>query len=172
MTTRARLLDAFQAILLERGDRAATLDAVAVEAGVSKGGLIYHFPSRDALIAGFIERAGEWWDNELENALEQGRSVADFFLSPVADSEADIARALLVLPAADLGQEHTNRTLRSLLLRWSERLRAEAAEDPVRAELIRLVGGGLLMDALTGHTLEPELLAAVRARLLDTPDDA
>ena len=132
---------------------------------------MYHFPSRDALIAGFIERAGEWWDSELEDALAQGRSVADFFLSPVAEAEADIARALLALPVADLTQERTNRTLQTLLSRWSRRLQAEVAGDPVRAELIRLVGGGLLMDALTGRRSEPELLAAVRARLLDGPGD-
>src|SRR5690606_13182471 len=41
---RAKVLDAFVSILLEHGERAATLDAVAAAAGVSKGGLLYHFP--------------------------------------------------------------------------------------------------------------------------------
>ncbi|WP_326601007.1 TetR/AcrR family transcriptional regulator [Rhodococcus sp. PD04] len=52
---RAKLLDAFVTILLEQGERAATLEAVAATAGVSKGGLLYHFPSKDALVEGLAE---------------------------------------------------------------------------------------------------------------------
>lgn len=166
MTTRDRLLDAFQTIVLEGGDRAATLDAVATRAEVSKGGLIYHFPTREALIAGFVERAGRWWDREIEEALAQGRSVAEFLLSPVSDAETDTARALLALSPTDLEQERTRRTLQRLLDGWSERLRADC-DDPVQAELIRLVRFGLLLDALTGRVPDPQLLASVRARLLD-----
>ena len=33
------------------GERSATLDTVAKRAGVSKGGLLYHFPNKEALIA-------------------------------------------------------------------------------------------------------------------------
>ena len=33
-----------------------TLDAVAKQAGVSKGGLLYHFPSKDALLTAMVER--------------------------------------------------------------------------------------------------------------------
>ena len=37
----------------------ATLDAVAAAAQVSKGGLLYHFASKDALAAGLLERLRE-----------------------------------------------------------------------------------------------------------------
>lgn len=33
-----------------------TLDAVATRAGLSKGGLLYNFPNKDALLRGMIER--------------------------------------------------------------------------------------------------------------------
>src|SRR3546814_11634756 len=51
-----RVLDAFEKILAEGGERAATMDATARKAGVSKGGLLYHFASKEALEAGLIER--------------------------------------------------------------------------------------------------------------------
>ena len=47
---RERVLDAFESILVEHGERTATLDAVAESAGVSKGGLLYHFGSKQALV--------------------------------------------------------------------------------------------------------------------------
>lgn len=43
---RGAVLDAFESLLIEVGERAATLDAVAGRAGVSKGGLLYHFPNK------------------------------------------------------------------------------------------------------------------------------
>jgi hypothetical protein len=47
---REAVLDAFESLLIEVGERAATLDAVARLAGVSKGGLLYHFPNKEAMI--------------------------------------------------------------------------------------------------------------------------
>jgi len=56
MSARDRILDTLEAILISEGERAATLDAVAARAEVSKGGLLYHFPNREALITGLLER--------------------------------------------------------------------------------------------------------------------
>ena len=53
---RESVLDAFERILIEDGGRAATMDATARVAGVSKGGLLYHFGSKEALESGLIER--------------------------------------------------------------------------------------------------------------------
>ncbi len=53
---REKVLDAFEAILVDDGERAATMDATARSAGVSKGGLLYHFASKELLEAGLIER--------------------------------------------------------------------------------------------------------------------
>src|SRR5699024_3588223 len=53
---RSRALDAFARILVSHGERAATLEAVAETAEISKGGLLYHFGSKDELVAGLVER--------------------------------------------------------------------------------------------------------------------
>lgn len=53
---RERLLDAAERLVLEVGAAHLTLDAVAKFAGVSKGGLLYHFPSKEALLEAMLER--------------------------------------------------------------------------------------------------------------------
>lgn len=53
---RDRILDAAERTVCAEGGANLTLDAVAQAAGVSKGGLLYHFPSKDALLAAMIER--------------------------------------------------------------------------------------------------------------------
>jgi AcrR family transcriptional regulator len=56
IAVRDRILDAAEQLVTADGARNLTLDAVAHSAGVSKGGLLYHFPGKDALLAGMIER--------------------------------------------------------------------------------------------------------------------
>jgi len=50
------ILDAAEAIVIESGAARMTLDAVAKRTGVSKGGLIYNFPTKEALLKGMIDR--------------------------------------------------------------------------------------------------------------------
>ncbi len=51
-----RILDAAEAVILDSGGRQFTLDAVAERAGISKGGLIYSFPNKDALVVAALDR--------------------------------------------------------------------------------------------------------------------
>jgi AcrR family transcriptional regulator len=53
--TRDRILEAGYALAGQSGVAAVTLDAVANRAGVSKGGLLYHFPSKEALVSGMVD---------------------------------------------------------------------------------------------------------------------
>ncbi|VTO22124.1 TetR family transcriptional regulator [Klebsiella variicola] len=51
-----KVLDAAESLILESGGRLFTLDAVAERAGISKGGLVYTFSSKDGLIHAVLER--------------------------------------------------------------------------------------------------------------------
>jgi len=53
---RETIIDAAENVVLESGARHLTLDAVAARAGVSKGGLLYHFPNKEALLHGMLDR--------------------------------------------------------------------------------------------------------------------
>src|SRR5262245_2150654 len=58
---RDRLLDAAEAVVVRQGIANLTLDAVAAEAGLSKGGLLHHFPTKDKLVEGMVVRSAEQW---------------------------------------------------------------------------------------------------------------
>jgi AcrR family transcriptional regulator len=53
---RDRILDAAEAVILESDGRTFTLDAVAARAGISKGGLVYSFATKDDLVHAALER--------------------------------------------------------------------------------------------------------------------
>lgn len=54
-SARSRILEAAFAVVRQQGGLHMTLDAVAAAAGVSKGGLLYHFPSQRALLSAMMQ---------------------------------------------------------------------------------------------------------------------
>ncbi len=68
---RARILDAALAVSDRVGAAHLTLDAVAAEAGVSKGGLLYHFASKDLLLQGVVEHHMAEHQRNLDQAIAQ-----------------------------------------------------------------------------------------------------
>lgn len=55
-SSRELILDAAEAVAAADGAAHLTLDAVAERAGVSKGGLLYNFPTKEALLEAMLDR--------------------------------------------------------------------------------------------------------------------
>jgi AcrR family transcriptional regulator len=55
-SNRARVLEAATAVALREGPGAVTIEAVVSEAGMSRGGVLYHFPSKDALLQALVDQ--------------------------------------------------------------------------------------------------------------------
>lgn len=82
------ILDAAESVVLDDGAGKMTLDLVAKRAGVSKGGILYHFPSKEALIDGMVSRVVARTVSRKEKAL------ADLPESPSRALRADLASVL------------------------------------------------------------------------------
>jgi len=68
--TKQKLLDAATEIIMDHGVHQLTLDEVAKTAGVSKGGLLYHYPSKEALLTAIVERL-QTEQNDLYESLQR-----------------------------------------------------------------------------------------------------
>jgi AcrR family transcriptional regulator len=55
-SNRRRVLDAATRVAVREGPGAVTIDAVVTEAGMSRGGVLYHFPSKDALLQALVDQ--------------------------------------------------------------------------------------------------------------------
>ena len=67
---RKAILLAASAVVKNNGVEKLTLEAVAKEAGVSKGGLLHHFPNKEALIMGMVEElTNDFFTNVQERAM-------------------------------------------------------------------------------------------------------
>ena len=71
--TRTRIMRAAEALAHEVGPGNLSLDGVAARAGVSKGGLLYHFPSKAKLMEALVEEYLRRIDEALAAAEAEGR---------------------------------------------------------------------------------------------------
>src|SRR5690606_3761439 len=65
------ILDAAEAYVLEVGAANLTMDGVAEKAGVSKGGVLYHFPTKESLLVEMLSRRLEAGRAQRERVLEE-----------------------------------------------------------------------------------------------------
>jgi AcrR family transcriptional regulator len=146
---RERILNAAEE-LITAGQVPPALDAVAAEAGVSKGGLLYHF-DKQSLLRALVNRAVQRFDERLAEAAGRGAMAAAWLrLSvPTADERAVYRAIMSMMRLTATGELDLPEEVGEAERRWQQMLAAELG-DPVRARLVRLVGDGLFMSALTG----------------------
>lgn len=164
---RDAVLDAFEQILVHDGERAATLDATARAAGVSKGGLLYHFASKEALIEGLIGRLDALVERDV-HAIETAPEgpIAYFVRSSVAMAHPLDRAVVATARLAQGGSAAAARAIRSARERWFEAIGRHVA-DPTVALAITLIGDGLYYDSAL-HGDDDELgVDAPRANEMD-----
>ncbi|MDJ0319356.1 TetR family transcriptional regulator [Pseudarthrobacter sp. PS3-L1] len=144
---RAAVLDAFETLLIDVGERAATLDAVARLAGVSKGGLLYHFPNKEALIGAVLERLDELAVADLALMANAPQGAAEYFIRTSLFSGTPMDRAFVAATRlAEVAHEEARRRFAGIQGQWLDLLAADVGPDVARAVLY--MGDGLYFNAM------------------------
>jgi AcrR family transcriptional regulator len=163
--TRTRLLDAAVAVVRRDGAQALTLDAVAAEAGVSKGGLLYHFKAKRDLLDAMVDRWLESWQDDIDR--EDGFLTGYVHATHLGGVDRAEREAEFGLIAAMIGEPEVLDRVRRRYDDWQGQVVAGAA-DPVEATIVRLATDGLWFADLLGFAApRGELRERVLARLLE-----
>ncbi|WP_433182334.1 TetR/AcrR family transcriptional regulator [Actinoallomurus sp. CA-150999] len=168
---RDALLDAAEALLCEQGTQALTLSAVAERAQVSKGGLLYHFPNKEALIRGLVERLIEEFDALIAAYETSGpgsytRAFVEANLAVVMDRDHSRLLRRWATVSAAAADPTLLTQLREAMHRWHDRDPADDP-DPVAAQVARLAAEGLWEVVMHDPDLYDEAqLETLRQRLL------
>jgi AcrR family transcriptional regulator len=146
------------------GPQALTLEAVAAEAGVSKGGLLYHFKSKRELLDALVGRWLDEFQDDIDAHSADGFVAGYVRASDGAKAEESGLLAALVADPAVLA------VVRDRYATWQDRVATEGG-DPVEATVARLAADGLwLADLLGMAPPHGELRQRVLARLLQLCD--
>lgn len=115
--TRQKILDTAVRIVDTQGARHLTLDAVAAEAGLSKGGVLYHYPSKRALIEGMLTLVMNSFDGAVGSLRATAAGTDLPLVGVMAKAEREeqpktesMALAILAAAAEDPSLLHEART--------------------------------------------------------------
>jgi AcrR family transcriptional regulator len=165
------LLRAAATLVAEHGYSSLTLDAVGAATGVSKGGVLYHFPTKEALVAGLVEQLSTGFDADQTAAHEADPSMPGAWTRayltastapPQDESEQLAAVGLLAAVGHDPSLLDPLQTRYRL---WVERLDEDGLSG-VDAHVVRLAADGLWAADLFGLAPpDPDLRTRITARL-------
>lgn len=142
-----RICQAAIRVAARDGLLAMTLDNVAKEAGISKGGVMYHFPTKEQLLMGTMQHFGERAERMLQTRIAEdpepryrwARAMLSFLFpdpndapdSPIEDSEAELPpNVLRQFKLAVLAAAANNPTLFEPMRAIGQRMRDRLLSDP------------------------------------------
>lgn len=175
------ILDAAERVIRRQGMAATTIEGVAAEAGVSKGGLFYHFSSKKEMLFQLVERYEKKFldmRKEVYDSLPEGphrllKATIVASIKNPAKSNASISNVLALLDDVDM---------RKKILEVKYRTFTEISEGyahPEKVAVAMLAADGLwVMDLFSGEAVSAEFQEKIIAELLRMvdvgapPDDA
>jgi len=150
---REPLLLAACRVLGKRGAKGLTLDAVAAEAKASKGGVLYHFRSKNALFEALLKTLIDDFEREVDGFLKvepdaPGRFVRAYIRASCREEtpeEAEMGSALLAAVASDPSWA---RVYWPAMERWRARAIDDGLDEPTALALLVAADGFSLCNSL------------------------
>lgn len=169
MSTKDQILHAAGRIVLERGLTGLTLETVAEAADLSKGGLLYHYSSKEALVVAMVERLIEVTDEQIRAHQQSDQADGSWtrgYLRTCAvqpdDPNGRLAAAVMAAGASDPSLLDALREHEGV---WHDALTSDGV-DATTVNLVRLAADGLWMNDIFGlPVLSDEERQAVIERL-------
>lgn len=170
---RTEILEAGKRVIQRDGVTTLTYESVAAEAGLTKGGLLYHFPSREDLMMALHQHMAASWEQCMED--EAGGTAGEltaqqrFAAFARVSQNPDRAELLLMLEAAE--DRQTSPVWDEVYERWTP---GPPPEDDVAAFIARLAADGLwFYEALRTTPLNPDVRESVVQGIIElaTPPD-
>lgn len=175
------MLDAAHEVVLREGMGRLTIEAVAKVAGLSKAGLLHHFPSKDALVLAMVNRHINRWRSEFLDLRERLRlqghtspttaAMMGLCMSGRCVNDEDERTGNRVLIAALVHDEKHIEPLRRLHDEIASMVDQDALK-PGAGELVHLAVHGLWLGMIFGFKSPSESrLSKVRGTLQEMLDE-
>lgn len=158
--TKLKILQAAARIITTEGVLTLTLAAVAKEANISKGGLLYHFPNKNALMNGMTDYLIQNFSNRVvyaanEDSCEKGKWTRAYTTTTFKQLDSELEMNVAFLGAVAIDPQ--------LLKPVSEHFQALQTHiendqiDLIVSTIIRLAVDGIYFNNLYGMSLKEDV---------------
>ncbi|MCU0931496.1 MAG: TetR/AcrR family transcriptional regulator [Serpentinimonas sp.] len=149
---KAAVLAAAEAIVKDIGAANLTFDELVRRSGITRGGIVYHFPTKDALLQALVENDLQHWNGCVADKRRRTSGPnADLLAYLQSSTEPDEETSRLC--AGLLSAATTSKALNEPWKRYYEKHHADVARasaDPVMACLLTLAADGLFWQETLG----------------------
>lgn len=167
VSNRDRILEGVVQIIERDGVTAVTFDAVAAETGLTRGGIIYHFASREDLLVATHRHLAQKWAMELDALVPSAHTQADRYAAYVRSSSREATRAELLLMLESGRDEILGAIWAEVINQWAPPVPDDDDPAAMRRFLARLAADGLWAhQAAAGKSLSPKVKARVSKAIL------
>lgn len=161
VSKRQKLLEAAALIVKEQGSDALTLDAVAKKAEVSKGGLLYHFSTKEALVKALVQHMNDIYKENVESFVDEEEDEvgkwARAFIKVLHDKSIENQTISGGMLAAQGINPQLMKPLQETYADWQYHMEHDGL-DPVDATILRLAVDGLWLSEIFGLGVLPQTL--------------
>ncbi|MES2585200.1 MAG: TetR/AcrR family transcriptional regulator [Pseudomonadota bacterium] len=176
-SNRTKILDAAVRVIHRDGLIGVTFDSVAAEASVTRGGMMYHFPSREALVQAIHEHLAAQWEASLESVAGKPKSEATAKERAIAyaRTSARSANRAELLSALQSGESTaTAAAWDAVLDDWASPVPKNIDDKAALAPFIaRLAADGLwVYESLTGKKLPDQIRDAIAEQIVSVIESA
>jgi len=165
------ILDVAMQLLAEKGKVGFSLQSVADAVGVTKGGLLHHFPNKQILMQATVKEVIGQLDGAIDDYIAQdfepyGRFTRAYIYFTLQQDAKSIGRLFAALSMAMLTDQAFNE---QWILWLNGRLEQHAStDDSMDLKLLRLAADGLWLAIYTGVDEQANVQQLMQEMLLRT----
>lgn len=169
-SNRSKLLDAAMRVINRDGVTAVTFESVANEAGLTRGGMLYHFPSREALLTAIHAHLAGNWEASMQHIAgrpAEALSASQRHMAYARACAQSATRAELQFMLESATDAAQAAPWSDVLQRWAPPVPTDGDDQAAVDDFIaRLAADGLwVYESLSSTPLDAGLKATIAERL-------
>lgn len=155
-------------MVVQEGVGGLTIDRVAAEAGMSKGGVFYHFKNKEALVTAMTERIIAEFYEDCDQRMAAGATMIEATIEGAFSQDLRQKNRIAALITCCMNEPNFGSRFRSKYSEWLNDLAVKGGVDPGTARVIAsAIDGYYLTEMLGVSRMNEQELHEMKNRLLE-----
>ncbi len=155
-------------MVVQEGVGGLTIDRVATEAGMSKGGVFYHFKNKEALVTAMAEKIIAEFEEECDQRMAAGATMIEATIEGAFSQDLRQKNRIAALITCCMNEPNFGSRFRSKYSEWLNDLAVKGGVDPGTARVIAsAIDGYYLTEMLGVSRMNEQELHEMKNRLLE-----
>jgi AcrR family transcriptional regulator len=173
-TTKNRIMDAAEDVVMKLGAVHLTFDVLVKETGLSKGGILYHYPNKKALLRDMVQRMIDSFDTrreKVESKLDNaGLTKAKTYILASFEKDDRYQSSSTALMAAAANDPELLEIVRDHYVKNFAEVKAAGDKSGLASLIYMAVDGVWLLDSLGLCPLDDSERITLKKMLLNLAD--